>query len=80
MSGNKPGESNAALVAVPSIVFCVVSPVVVGIRFWSRMRVRGNLGWDDWTILGSLIFSMLVSILLLAGKNFEKEARRRKLR
>ncbi|KAH8597838.1 hypothetical protein B0O99DRAFT_470808, partial [Bisporella sp. PMI_857] len=70
MSGNKPGESNALLVQIPSVVFCVISPIVVGIRFWSRIRCRGNLGWDDWTILGSLIFSMIVSVALLTACDF----------
>jgi len=68
MSAPLSGESNAPLAVIPGVVFCVISPLVVGVRFWSRMRVQGNLGVDDWTILCSLIFSMAVSILLLAGK------------
>lgn len=55
MSGNLPGASNALIVQIPAIVFCVVGPAIVGIRFWSRIRVSNNLGVDDWTILGSLV-------------------------
>jgi hypothetical protein len=55
MSGNLPGGSNAPIVQIPAIVFCVVGPTIVGIRFWSRIRVSNNLGVDDWTILGSLV-------------------------
>jgi hypothetical protein len=55
MSGNQPGPSNAPIVQIPAIVFCVVGPIIVGIRFWSRIRVSNTLGIDDWTILGSLV-------------------------
>jgi hypothetical protein len=55
MSGNLPGASNAPIVQIPAIIFCVVGPAVVGIRFWSRIRVSNNLGFDDWTILASLV-------------------------
>jgi len=68
MSASPSGESNAGLVVVPGVGFCIISPLVVGVRFWSRLRLQGGLGWDDWTILCSLISSMAVSILLLAGK------------
>jgi hypothetical protein len=69
MEANQSGPSNAAFVTVPSIIFCIISPFVVGVRFWSRMRLTvHNIGADDWTILGSMVFSVAVSILLLAGK------------
>jgi hypothetical protein len=55
MSGNLPGVSHAPQVQIPAIVFCVVAPVFVGIRFWSRIRASNALGADDWTILGSLV-------------------------
>lgn len=78
MSGSPSrGESNARLVVIPGIVFCVLSPLIVGVRFWSRMRVQGSLGWDDWTILCSLVFSMAVSIFLLAGKALYRVAGQR---
>jgi len=55
MSGNLTGASNALIVQIPAIVFCVVGPTIVGIRFWSRIRVSNKLGSDDWTILASLV-------------------------
>lgn len=50
-----PNESNAPLVQIPGIVFCVVAPIFVAIRFWSRIRIQHALGADDWTILISLV-------------------------
>lgn len=55
VEGNIPGESNALMVQVPAIVFFVLTPVFVGIRFWSRIKMRSGLGWDDWTILFSFV-------------------------
>lgn len=53
--GNIPGESNALMVQIPCIVFFVVTPIFVGIRIWSRIRLRSGLSWDDWTILLSFV-------------------------
>jgi hypothetical protein len=47
-----PNESNAPLVQIPGIIFCVVAPIFVAIRFWSRIRIQHALGADDWTIFG----------------------------
>ncbi|CAI4212806.1 unnamed protein product [Parascedosporium putredinis] len=53
--GNIPGESNALMVQIPCIVFFVVTPIFVGIRIWSRIRLRSGISWDDWTILLSFV-------------------------
>jgi hypothetical protein len=37
------------------IALCVVSAVVVAIRFAVRWRSAMGLGWDDWLILASLV-------------------------
>lgn len=50
-----PGESNALLVQIPAIVFFVLTPIFVAIRFWARIRMKSGLGWDDWTILFSFV-------------------------
>jgi hypothetical protein len=55
MSGNRPGPSHVLQIQIPAIVFLVVAPLFVGIRFWSRCRVSNGLGKDDWTIMGSLV-------------------------
>ncbi|KAF9869840.1 integral membrane protein [Colletotrichum karsti] len=65
VDGNIPGESNALMVRAPAIVFFVLTPIFVGIRFWSRMKMRSGLGWDDWTILFSFVCCLLVSILMM---------------
>lgn len=59
--------NNAHIVWSPAILFSILTPLVVIARFYSRLRFTNSLGADDWTILGSLVFSMLVSVLLLAG-------------
>ncbi|WYZ46777.1 hypothetical protein EsH8_IX_001002 [Colletotrichum jinshuiense] len=65
VEGNIPGESNALMVQVPAIVFFVLTPVFVGIRFWSRIKMRSGLGWDDWTILFSFFCCLAVSVLMM---------------
>lgn len=68
---NKPGDSNADQVTIPAIISLVLCPIFVGIRFWTRMRLSGSIGMDDWTILGSLIFSVAVSALMLGCKSVQ---------
>ena len=41
--GNMPGETNAHLVEIPAIVFFVLTPLFVAIRFWARSVLR--TGW-----------------------------------
>ncbi|KAF5012230.1 hypothetical protein FDECE_1689 [Fusarium decemcellulare] len=53
VSGNIPGESNAAQVRIPCVVFFVLTPIFLAIRIWSRIATRSDLGWDDWTIIVS---------------------------
>ena len=55
-------ESHADLVRIPSIVFFVVTPIFVFIRFWNRISRRSGLGWDDGTIAVSFVW---ISTLLL---------------
>ncbi|EFQ25834.1 uncharacterized protein GLRG_00978 [Colletotrichum graminicola M1.001] len=65
VEGNLPGESNAHMVQVPAIVFFVLTPIFVGIRFWSRIKTRSGIGWDDWTILFSFFCCLIVSVLMI---------------
>ncbi|KAI8307201.1 Satratoxin biosynthesis SC1 cluster protein 4 [Colletotrichum sp. SAR11_59] len=67
VDGNIPGESNALMVRAPAIIFFVLTPIFVGIRFWSRIKMRSGLGWDDWTILFSFVCCLLVSILMMVS-------------
>ncbi|OLN96835.1 hypothetical protein CCHL11_02301 [Colletotrichum chlorophyti] len=65
VEGNIPGESNALMVQVPAIVFFVLTPIFVIVRFWSRIQMRSGIGWDDWTILFSFVCCLTVSILMM---------------
>ncbi|KAK2029597.1 hypothetical protein LX32DRAFT_727918 [Colletotrichum zoysiae] len=65
VEGNLPGESNALMVQVPAIVFFILTPIFVGIRFWSRIKMRSGIGWDDWTILFSFFCCLTVSVLMM---------------
>lgn len=65
-----PYENNALEVQVPAVVFLVLCPLIVALRVWGRTRgAVNNMGIDDWSILGSLTFAILVSVLMLACKH-----------
>ena len=51
--------------AIPSLVFCIVTPLVVFARFLARTLYRNILGADDWTILASLVFALAVNIQMI---------------
>ncbi|CAG8907933.1 unnamed protein product [Penicillium egyptiacum] len=67
MSKNIPGPSRALEIQVPCIVFLVTTPAFVAIRLWSRAKSKSGLGWDDWTILASSIFAVIVMALMLSS-------------
>ncbi|OQD63474.1 hypothetical protein PENPOL_c009G06393 [Penicillium polonicum] len=67
MSKNAPGPSRAFEIQVPCIVFLVTTPAFVAIRLWSRAKSKSGLGWDDWTILASSIFAVIVMAFMLAA-------------
>ncbi|KAK3358071.1 hypothetical protein B0T25DRAFT_176443 [Lasiosphaeria hispida] len=64
---NLPGPSNAYMIYVPVIVFAVVSPLLCGLRLWSRFRKGGRLGADDYVILAALAFSLASSGVMIAS-------------
>ncbi|KAJ6167640.1 hypothetical protein N7497_000483 [Penicillium chrysogenum] len=67
MSENIPGSSRALEIQVPCVVFLVTSPALVAIRLWSRVKSKSGLGWDDWTILASSIFAVIVMAFMLGA-------------
>ncbi|CAI7614805.1 unnamed protein product [Penicillium viridicatum] len=67
MSKNTPGPSRAFEIQVPCIVFLITTPAFVAIRLWSRAKSKSGLGWDDWTILVSSMFAVIVMALMLAA-------------
>ncbi|PGH11327.1 hypothetical protein AJ79_04943 [Helicocarpus griseus UAMH5409] len=51
--------------SIPSIIFCVVTPIFVALRVASRLHIARRLGSDDWTIIASSVFSVAVSIVMI---------------
>ncbi|KAL7789388.1 putative PTH11-type G-protein coupled receptor protein [Trichoderma ceciliae] len=62
--------SHADLVRIPCIVFFVVTPIFVAIRFWNRIWRRSGLGWDDGTILVSFFCTLLVQAFMMISCNY----------
>ncbi|KAK0620764.1 hypothetical protein B0T14DRAFT_430816 [Immersiella caudata] len=62
-----PNANNAYLVYIPSAVFVVVCPVLMGLRIWARLKKGGKLGADDWTAVVALIFTVLTEGFLVAS-------------
>ncbi|KAH8898353.1 hypothetical protein GQ53DRAFT_837275 [Thozetella sp. PMI_491] len=59
-------ENRNDWVLVPAAVFTVICPLLVGLRFWSRMKTSGLIGVDDWTCLASLILTLVTNALFIA--------------
>ncbi|KAK4454480.1 integral membrane protein, partial [Podospora aff. communis PSN243] len=62
-----PNANNAYLVYIPSAVFVVICPILMGLRIWVRLRKGGKLGSDDWTAIVALIFTILTEGFLVAS-------------
>ncbi|KAJ5439716.1 uncharacterized protein N7458_010714 [Penicillium daleae] len=67
MSPNTPGPNRALEIQVPCIVFLITTPAFVAIRLWARFNSKSGLGWDDWTILASTVFAIIVMAFMLAS-------------
>lgn len=50
-----PNDNDSYLVYIPSIIFLVLSPIVVALRIWARLRQGGSMGADDWTAIVALV-------------------------
>ncbi|KAK4252367.1 integral membrane protein [Corynascus novoguineensis] len=66
-SGFDPNDNNARLVYIPSAVFVVICPVLMGLRIWARLIKGGKLTADDWTAVAALLFTLLTSGFLVAS-------------
>jgi hypothetical protein len=53
-----PNANNAYLVYIPSAVFVVICPILMGLRIWVRLRKGGKLGSDDWTAIVALVSAL----------------------
>lgn len=56
-------QSNTGIIFIPSVIFLAVSPMLVGIRLWSRYRSGVPIGADDVSICVSLVRRSLISPL-----------------
>lgn len=52
-------DNNAHMIYIPVGVFAILSPLLVGLRTWARLRKGGKMGADDYTIIAALV-SILV--------------------
>lgn len=50
-----PNDNVAYLVYIPSVVFVIICPVLMGLRIWARLKKGGKLGSDDWTAMVALV-------------------------
>ncbi|KAE8376097.1 hypothetical protein BDV26DRAFT_266391 [Aspergillus bertholletiae] len=57
-------DSSDALV-YPSLIFSILTPIVVASRLLGRHVLSGRIGADDWTILVSCVFAEIVSIQMI---------------
>jgi len=48
-------------IIVCAVLTAVIGAVFVGLRFYARRIVVNVLGWEDWLILTSLVFSLFLS-------------------
>ena len=51
--------------AIPSLIFTIVTPIVVFARLLTRRLHDNQVGPDDWTILASLLFAETVNIQMI---------------
>lgn len=59
--GHLSEDDNVIDIQVPCIVFFVMVPPFLLIRFYSRVKTGSGLGWDDWTIMASWV-SLFVEV------------------
>ncbi|PLB50436.1 hypothetical protein P170DRAFT_381115, partial [Aspergillus steynii IBT 23096] len=56
---------NSAALSLPSLVFVILTPIVVATRLLGRQYLSGQIGPDDWIILTSCVFAETVSIQMI---------------
>lgn len=59
-------DSSAAL-TIPSLVFAIVTPIIVVLRLGSRHYLSGRTGPDDWTIVMSCVCSRSLRFVVEAN-------------
>ncbi|KKZ65970.1 hypothetical protein EMCG_08264 [[Emmonsia] crescens] len=61
----EPISDISARLMIPSIIFCFITPIFVAMRVASRLHFTKGLGRDDWAILVSCVFSVILSITMI---------------
>lgn len=49
-----------------------LAAICVALRFYSRIRIKAGIGWDDWWILIGLLMTFLTGALLLWGASVQE--------
>jgi hypothetical protein len=78
-AGNQPGPNKGEIEWIPIAVFLIISPLVVGLRVWSRLRKGGKLGPDDYVIFGALAASLAVASVMIPCELLDRTPARRDL-
>lgn len=55
-----PNDNNAYLIYIPSLIFVILLPLLVLLRFWVRLRRHGKLGADDWAAAAAMVSQVIL--------------------
>lgn len=71
-----PSESRQGEVISSAVVCFALAALFVAARFYTRTKIIHVIGWEDWTILASLVFSLgnticfIIEGVVAEGKHF----------
>ncbi|ERF69692.1 hypothetical protein EPUS_03684 [Endocarpon pusillum Z07020] len=72
MSQETSSSSSGTMVA--SAIVTALATICVALRFYTRIRTKAGIAWDDWWILIGLLTSLLIGGLLLWGSSTDPDA------
>ncbi|KAK3356460.1 integral membrane protein [Lasiosphaeria hispida] len=69
MASDTLPENRVSQIQAACITFFVLTPVFVGLRVWSRVKLRSwsSLDWDDFTIFASWVSAVILSALVMVA-------------
>lgn len=62
-------STNSSGTIVAAAIVAALAVICVALRFYTRIRTKAGIAWDDWWILISLLTSLLIGGLLFWGKS-----------
>ncbi|KAK1978808.1 hypothetical protein LZ30DRAFT_203692 [Colletotrichum cereale] len=65
-----PDEWSGGSVLPVAVLSAAVATAFVCMRFYTRIRILRTIGWEDWTILASLVFAIATSAGMITQLNF----------